>query len=115
MPGEFDRYNMRRLVSFMANVQGEDLGRAAAKIRRAIVHLHERLLGRDDAVDSAEVTRTFKLFSGIVGDAAGRKGIEKTENYTCRQGLTVPDPNYTIRAWRAVLTYLLRQQEFLYE
>src|SRR5437899_12611560 len=27
MPGEFDRYNMRRLVSLTANIQGEDLGR----------------------------------------------------------------------------------------
>ncbi len=25
------------------------------------------------------------------------------------------DPDYTIRAWRAVVTYLLRQHEFLYE
>ena len=27
----------------------------------------------------------------------------------------VEDPHYTMRAWRAVLTYLLRQHEFLYE
>jgi hypothetical protein len=26
-----------------------------------------------------------------------------------------PDPHYTVRAWRAVVTYLLRQHEFLYE
>ena len=26
MPGEYDRYNMRRLVSLTANIQGEDLG-----------------------------------------------------------------------------------------
>ena len=25
------------------------------------------------------------------------------------------DPDYTIRAWRGVVTYLLRQHEFLYE
>jgi hypothetical protein len=25
------------------------------------------------------------------------------------------DPHYTIRAWRGVVTYLLRRQEFLYE
>jgi len=25
------------------------------------------------------------------------------------------DPNYTVRAWRAVVTYLLRRHEFLYE
>lgn len=27
----------------------------------------------------------------------------------------VPDPEYSIRSWRAVVTYPLRQQEFLYE
>ena len=30
MPGEYDRYNMKRLVSMTANIEGEDLGRVAA-------------------------------------------------------------------------------------
>jgi len=29
--------------------------------------------------------------------------------------LPVPDPDYTVRAWRGVVTYLLRQPDFLYE
>lgn len=88
-----------------------------ARIRRAIVHLHERVLGRYDQPDSPEVTRTFHLFVGIVADAAGRKGLDQREAWSCRQGLErpVPDPYYTVRAWRAVVTYLLRQPEFLYE
>ncbi|HWE96343.1 MAG TPA: DUF1592 domain-containing protein [Tepidisphaeraceae bacterium] len=88
-----------------------------AKIRRAIVHLHERILGRYDAPDSPEVDRTFKLFAGIVSDAAEHKEIGKEENWFGRQGLLhpVPDPKYTVRAWRAVVTYLLRRHEFLYE
>src|SRR5262249_56121288 len=32
MPGEYDRYNMRRLVSLTANVQADDLGRVPAPI-----------------------------------------------------------------------------------
>ena len=90
---------------------------ADVKIRRTIAHLHERVLGRTDAADSPEVERTFQLFAGIVGDAAARGRIDPQENYNCRQGLAapVPDPNYTVRAWRAVVTYLLRQHEFLYE
>jgi multidrug efflux pump subunit AcrB len=36
MPGEYDRYNMRRIVSLTANVQGEDLGRVAGRIARAV-------------------------------------------------------------------------------
>jgi hypothetical protein len=90
---------------------------ADAKIRRAIVHLHRQILGRYDATDSAEVQRSYDLFAGIVADAAKLKRFEPQENYNCRQGLVapVPDPKYTVRAWRAVVTYLLRRPEFLYE
>jgi hypothetical protein len=90
-------------------------------IRKAIVHLHEKVLGRYDAVDSAEVERTFQLFAGIVKDASEQKGLDKRENYSCRPGnrdapgSASDDPHYTIRAWRGVVTYLLRRSEFLYE
>ncbi len=90
---------------------------ADARIRKAIVHLYQRILGRYDEPDSKEVQRTFELFAGIFADAAERKGVEKQEIYSCRQGLLapIPDPKYTVRAWRAVVTYLLRRPEFLYE
>jgi len=72
--------------------------------------------------DSAEVERTFRLFAGIVKDASEQKGLEKQETYDCRPasnkdapGAAVADPHYTIRAWRGVVTYLLRRSEFLYE
>ncbi len=86
-------------------------------IREAIVHLHEHLLGRLDKIDSAEVTRTFELFAGIVKDAKERGRFEKVESYFCRgvDNQRVKDEHYTLRAWRGVVTYLLRQQEFLYE
>lgn len=90
---------------------------ADAKIRRGIAHLHRRVLGRDDAADSPEVQRTFDLFAGVVADAARQKEIDPREIYAGREDLLapVPDPKYTVRAWRAVLTYLLRRPEFLYE
>ncbi len=34
MPGEYDRYNMKRLVSLTANIAGEDLGRVADHVDR---------------------------------------------------------------------------------
>ncbi|MGA7887220.1 MAG: efflux RND transporter permease subunit, partial [Acidobacteriaceae bacterium] len=34
--GEFDRYDMQRVVSLTANIQGEDLGRAARQVQEAI-------------------------------------------------------------------------------
>ena len=89
-----------------------------AKLRRAIVHLHQRVLGRHDALESPEVTRTFELFAGIIADAAQRKDIDPRENYHCRSQLPAEkfaDPKYTVRAWRGVVTYLLRRHEFLYE
>jgi hypothetical protein len=94
-----------------------DSPEADAKIRRTIVHLHQRLLGRYDATDSPEADRTYRLFAGIVAEAAAHKGIDPVESYHCRQAMLrpVPDPKYTVRAWRAVVTYLLRRPEFLYE
>jgi hypothetical protein len=87
------------------------------QIREAIVYLHEVVLGRYDPIDSAEVTRSFELFSGIISDAQARKGLEPLENYSCRaEGeARFKDPLYTVRAWRGVVTYLLRQSDFLYE
>src|SRR5258706_15142856 len=58
---------------------------ADAKIRRTILHLHERLLGRYDAIDSPEVDRTYRLFAGIVPDAAEHRGIDPVQSYHCRQ------------------------------
>jgi len=87
------------------------------KIRKAIVHLRGHLLDRRDPIDHPEVERTFKLFSAVVEEAAKRKGIDKRETYHCGRidGKLVADPHYTLRAWRVVMTYLLRQPEFLYE
>ncbi|MFO0906279.1 MAG: hypothetical protein U0939_24950 [Pirellulales bacterium] len=93
---------------------------ADAAIRRNAQHLHERILGRYEPLDSPEIDRTVQLFAAIVNDASQTKGIEKRESYYCRAdrenpGDTADDPHYTMRAWRAVVTYLLRRPEFLYE
>ncbi|MDB5353469.1 MAG: swrC [Planctomycetota bacterium] len=36
MPGEYDRYNMKRSISLTANIAGEDLGRVATRVSEAI-------------------------------------------------------------------------------
>jgi len=36
VPGEFDRYNMQRMLTITANVANSDLGRAAAEVSKAI-------------------------------------------------------------------------------
>ena len=92
---------------------------ADQQIQVAIVHLHDLLLGRFDKPDAPEVKATYELFAGIIKDAKSRTGIQPLESYYCQSGREVtprdPDPHYTIRAWRGVVTYLLRQHEFLYE
>ena len=94
---------------------------ADKKLREAMVHLHAKILGRADDANSDEVKRTFKLFAAVVKDASEAKGVDKQDSYFCRPGNKdapggrVDDPTYTIRAWRAVVTYLLRRNEFLYE
>ncbi len=101
-------------------VPGETSGK---QIRQAIVYLHQRLLGRFDSVDAPEVERTFQLFAGILDDAKSRsengQPIDPREAYHCRasrkDGPRTMDPHYTLRAWRGVVTYLLRQEEFLFE
>jgi hypothetical protein len=98
------------------DVMPGDLGEADHRIRQTIVHLHHLILGRYDSISDPEVERTYQLFAGVVADAREQKaGTE--ELYACRAGgkAVVSDPNYTVRAWRGVVTYLLRQCEFLYE
>jgi hypothetical protein len=116
---DFSRPNAERILfkDIEPDVLPGSSGEADEKIRKTIAHLHQRVLGRNDAPDSEEVKRSFALFAGVVADATERKNFNKEENWSCRQGLIapVPDPKYTVRAWRAVLTYLLRRPEFLYE
>jgi hypothetical protein len=90
---------------------------ADAQIRAAIVHLHRHLLGRQDSLDDPEVDRSFAIFADILAAANSATGIDKRATYFCGRidDKRVPDPHYTLRAWRAVVTYLLRQQEFVYE
>ncbi len=87
------------------------------KIRETIVSLREKLLGHQQPLDHPEVERTFQLFSGIIADAKAQPNYEPRETYFCggREDFHVEDPHYTVRAWRGVVTYLLRQHEFLYE
>jgi hypothetical protein len=117
VPADFSRPAAERRLfpEIEPDVDPSDGPEAEAKIRRAIARLHGLILGRAEA---PEVERTYRLFASIVEDARARKGVEKVESYFCRAGpeeKRVPDPEYTIRAWRAVVTYLLRQHEFLYE
>jgi multidrug efflux pump subunit AcrB len=64
MPGEVDRYNMRRLVSMTANIEGEDLGRVADHITRAIAAAGELPTGVQVDV-RGQVTPMREMFQGL--------------------------------------------------
>jgi multidrug efflux pump subunit AcrB len=64
MPGEYDRYNMRRLVSFMANIEGEDLGRVSRKIRQAIADAGETPAGIEVDV-RGQIEPMEQMFRGL--------------------------------------------------
>lgn len=87
------------------------------KIREAIVHLHQRVLGLDQKTNDPDVNRTYRLFQDIVDKAHAGGQFEQRDIYSCRgrDDQRIDDPEYTVRAWRAVLAYLLLQHEFLYE
>lgn len=87
------------------------------RIRKTIVHLHDYLLDKQQTTNDPDVDRTFKLFSAVIAEAAQRKDLDKRDTYHCGRvnDQRVDDRFYTLRAWRAVVTYLLRRQEFLYE
>lgn len=94
---------------------------AEAELRAAIIHLHAHLLGREHEANDPEVDRTLRLFTDVL--AEGRQGIASaqvpnSEAYFCRGEepyYRTEDPLYTVRAWRATVTYLLRQYDFLYQ
>jgi multidrug efflux pump subunit AcrB len=64
MPGQVDRYNMRRVVSLTANIQGDDLGSVAAELSRALEAAGERPAGVNVDV-RGQVTPLRDLFRGL--------------------------------------------------
>jgi multidrug efflux pump subunit AcrB len=64
--GEYDRYNMRRLVSMTANIEGEDLGRVAAHIAGALRAAGEPPRGVTVDV-RGQVVPLQQMFGGLAG------------------------------------------------
>jgi multidrug efflux pump subunit AcrB len=70
MPGEIDRTSSQRYVSITANVEGEDLGRAARQVDRAIAEAGEaprgtRVLTRGQVAPMAEMFTALGIGLGI--------------------------------------------------
>ena len=81
-----------------------------AAIRQNIRHLHKWLLKEDLAANDPEIDRTYNLFKSIWDD----RGTAAPKALTCSY-TNANDPNYTGRAWAAVIAYLVGDPKFLFE
>jgi multidrug efflux pump subunit AcrB len=64
MPGEYDRYNMKRTLTLTANIVGEDLGRAATRVARALKRAGDPPKGV--LVDvRGQITPLWEILSGL--------------------------------------------------
>ncbi len=70
MPGEVDRYNMRRYLSLTANIEGEDLGRVIDRLDAAIVRAGQPPRGIE--VELRGQVRPMKRDVPVAGDRPGR-------------------------------------------
>jgi multidrug efflux pump subunit AcrB len=71
VPGEYDRYNMKRLISMTANIQGEDLGRVSARVAQAL-----RAAGEPPRGATVDVRGQIVPMQQMFGSLAGGKIYE---------------------------------------
>jgi multidrug efflux pump subunit AcrB len=78
MPGEFDRYNMTRLLSVTANIEGEDLGRVTSHISEALRAAGEPPRGVTVDV-RGQVVPMHDMFGGLGGGIERPRGTPWTD------------------------------------
>ena len=102
-------------------------------IRANLVYLHDHLLGEALGPDDPEIDRSYAVLKGVWDD--GQDGLMLEEAPypmalpgACRattdpitgdaipEGMQiVDDPDYVVRSWMAVITYMLGDYRYLYE
>lgn len=108
---------------------------AVAAIKKQIKHLHERILGEKLPDGHPEIERSYQLFletyrEGVKGMSDPMQEAKYPEQLEgpCRvendfwtraplpdEDKLTQDPNYVIRSWMTVTSYLLSDYQFLYE
>ena len=91
--------------------------RDEAAVRRNLEHLHELVLGQHAPLPT-DVDRSYALFATIVSEGAARVAAGDEDSrlvYECRAHLSSApdDADYVIRAWQAIVSYLVLRPEFL--
>ena len=92
----------------LANTPATPEGDAA--IQQAVKSLHKALWKDDVPVTDAEVQRTVGLFKAVWADRATASPRPTACSYN-----NTNDPNYTGRAWAAVIGYMITDKQFLFE
>jgi hypothetical protein len=110
---------------------------AVEGIKKNIQHLHKQILGESLPANHPEIERTYQLFletyrEGVKGMSSSDQAVKDQyptwlpwpcqvhEDYWTRTPLPdedklTDDPNYVIRSWMTVVTYLMSDYQFLYE
>ncbi len=90
---------------------------ADERIKKNIQYLHNRLLGKRLDIDDPEITRTFNLLKDVMAKGVEDIKEKRTNNWIiwmCNADGISNDPEYIVRGWMAVLTYLMSTYDFLY-
>lgn len=110
---------------------------AVAAIKKQIQYLHKHILDERLELNDPEIQRTYDLF--VQTWQAGKDGMASSDEmvkaqygenlpYPCQvqndywsgapfaeEEQLVRDDKYTVRAWMAVLSYMLTDYQFVYE
>lgn len=123
----------RRLFPFVETTTTLASAQGQSAVRNNIRHLHQYLLGENLDPAAAEITSTYQLFAAVLQDGQGKLGNGESSalpsrcqrnrdlltgaslNVAGNDGRLVSDPAYVIRAWMAVVAYLLSDYRFVYE
>lgn len=122
----------RRLFPFVEMTTQLASSQDQIAVRQNIQHLHQYLLGEDLALDDPELERSYQLFAAVQSEGKAKVGSTESQNLPnhCMRnndlltgaslnsngvdGRLRSDPNYVLRAWMAVVAFLLSDYRFLY-
>ncbi len=109
--GDFDKPVADRLLfPSVALTDTPATSAGLAAITQNVRHLHKALWKEDLPETDGEVQRTLKLFTDTWADRASAPARPVNCAYN-----NTNDPNYSGRAWAAVIAYMLGDFKFLYE
>jgi len=116
VPLDFKQFiSQRHLFPYVQLTTVPDGSINTARIKQNIQHLFSHILGRELLVSDLEVDRAYNLFAAVM-DMVNESSIAQE----CQGDLLSTDPividsTHTVRAWTAVVNYMLRDFYFFYE